>query len=200
MPNAPSAVGAIILAAGRSTRLGRNKLVADLAGKPVVAHVVDAVAAAGLPPPLVVLGHEADAVRAALEGRSASFVIAADFEDGMARSIAAGISAAPREWTAAIICLGDMPLVGADVLRSLATRAASDAVVVPTCRGRRGNPVLWGRDHFAELRMLQGDAGARALFPGLVDRLVEVDCADPGIHIDVDTEAGMATALSALGH
>ena len=105
------AIGAIVLAAGRSTRMGgANKLLADLDGRPVIAHTVDAVLAAGLPP-VVVTGHMADAVRAALAGRAVRFVAAADYADGLSRSLAAGLAAAPAEWRAALIVLGDMPRI-----------------------------------------------------------------------------------------
>jgi molybdenum cofactor cytidylyltransferase len=108
----PRKVGAVVLAAGRSSRFGdAHKLLADWQGKPLIAHAIDAVSAAGLPAPIVVLGHAADAVRAALTGRSVQFVEAADWADGMGRSLAAGIAAVPADWDAALVCLADMPAV-----------------------------------------------------------------------------------------
>ena len=180
------ACGAIILAAGQSRRMGFNKLLADYQGKPLVAHVVDAVEAADLPA-IVVLGHSAQEIRAALTPSRAHFVLAEDYREGMGRSIAAGINAAPRDWQAAIICLGDMPLVSPALLRELAGKASSSAILVPVFEGRRGNPVLWGRDHFHELETLQGDEGARKKISRLDSSLASIYWHDDSILRDFDT-------------
>lgn len=178
--------GAVILAAGRSQRMGSNKLIADIAGKAVVAHVADAIAHAGLPPPIVILGNDPDAVRAALAGRNVRFVTAADHQEGMARSLAAGIAATPADWMAALICLGDMPLLSPDLVRALAAKADAGSILVPTFAGRRGNPVLWGRDHFPRLQLLEGDVGAKALFAEYHAHVEEIAWCDNSIAIDVD--------------
>ncbi len=187
-----STVGAIVLAAGRSTRMGGDhKLLADFGGMPVITRTVDAAAAAGLPPPVVVTGHGAAEVRTALAGRQVVFAVAADFAAGLSRSLAAGLAAVPAEWHAALIMLGDMPLVAPATLAALAAAAVdADAVVVPVAGGRRGNPVAWGRTHWPQLRALSGDRGARAL----LDEVAVVDLAtdDPGIFADIDTPADLA--------
>ena len=186
-------VGAIVLAAGLSRRMGSNKLLAPLDGKPLVTHAVDAALDAGLPV-LVVTGHDAGAIRAALGDRAIDFVDAPDHAQGMGRSIAAGIDAVDRDggdWDAAIICLGDMPRIRPELLKALAAEAAPDAILIPSFAGRRGNPVLWGKAHFAGLAALQGDKGGRALF---VDRPVrELPWQDDGIFADVDTPEMLAT-------
>jgi len=187
-----SGAGAVILAAGRSTRMGSHKLLADLGGKPLIAHVVDAVAAAGLPTPIVVLGHEGDAVRAALGARAATFVIATDHAQGLSRSLAAGIAAVPAAWQAALVCLGDMPRVEPATLRALAAVDGDAAVAVPVWAGQRGNPVRWGRAHFAALMSLTGDTGGKTLLQAVP--VIEVPASSDGVLLDVDTPA----ALSAL--
>ncbi len=186
----PATVGAVVLAAGRSSRFGDgHKLLALWRGKPLVAHVVDAIAAAGLPPPLVVLGHRADDVQAALAGRAVQFTTAPDWADGMGRSLAAGIAAVPAEWEAALICLGDMPAVEPDLIAALA--AAAGDVVAPVWDGRRGHPVRWPRAAFARLRQLSGDNGGRAL---MADHLVTQVPAPSGACLaDIDTKAALAT-------
>lgn len=183
--------GAIILAAGQSRRMGSNKLVAHLNGKPLVAHVADAIDAANLPPPIVVLGHAADEVRAALTGRAVRFVTAEDHAQGMSRSLAAGIAAVRDAWEATIICLGDMPLISPRLLSRLAARASPPAIRIPTFEGRRGNPVLWGRDYYAALAALEGDTGARPLFEQHASRITLVPWTDDSIHYDVDTNAAL---------
>lgn len=186
----PRLTGAIILAAGRSTRMGgEHKLLADWRGRPLVAHVADAVAAAGLPPPLVVLGERAGDVRAALADRPAHFVTAADHADGLSRSLAAGIAAAPPEWDAALICLGDMPRLEPELLRALAT--APGDVALPLWQGKRGNPVRWSRRHFARLQALQGDVGGKAVLADAAV-LTEIDAPSDAIHDDIDTPAALA--------
>lgn len=179
--------GAIVLAAGRSRRMGADKLVAEAAGKPVIVHVVERIAAAGLPPPIVVISPEGEAVRAALAAHTVTVAVAQDSAAGMSRSLRAGIAAAPDSWHGALICLGDMPLIPADLLREMASEAGPDSIFVPRHRGRPGNPVLWGRAYFARLAALDGDAGARTLFGELVGALRFFDTADPGVAIDVDT-------------
>lgn len=187
-------VGAILLAAGRSTRMGEvNKLLADLGGRPVVARTLDAIEAAGLPA-LVVLGNMAAEVRAAL-GKRAGFVEAADYAEGLSRSLRAGITAAPEDWRAAIIALGDMPEVPASVLTAMvaAFREPHD-IVVPVWRGKRGNPVLWPRAHFARLTALSGDVGGKALLAEFADHIVEVEVDTDAVLTDIDTPDALAAS------
>jgi molybdenum cofactor cytidylyltransferase len=188
----PAKVGAVVLAAGRSSRFGDgHKLLALWRGQPLAAHVVDAIAAAGLPPPLVVLGHRADEVQAALAGRAVQFTTAPDWADGMGRSLAAGIAAVPADWDAALICLADMPAVEPELIAALA--AAAGDVVAPVWDGRRGHPVRWPRAAFARLCQLSGDNGGRAIMADY--RLSEVAAPSGACLADIDTEA----ALAALG-
>lgn len=188
---AEAAVGAIVLAAGRSTRMGgANKLLADLDGAPVVAHTVDAIAVAGLPPPVVVVGHLAATVYAALGNRPAITVTTADFGAGMSRSLAAGLAAAPPSWRAVLIVLGDMPRVTPTTIAAIAAAAVDVfSVVVPVFDGRRGNPVAWGRAHWPRLLALSGDVGARSLLDSVA--VTEIMAEDAGIHIDIDTPAAL---------
>lgn len=190
-------VGVIVLAAGRATRmLGASKLTAELHGKPVVAHVVDAAAAAGLPSPLVVIGDRGPQVRAALAGRDVIFVLAPDYASGLSASLRCGLAAVPDDWQAAIVMLGDMPLVTPATLQALAAIATLKAVGIPTWQGRRGNPVLWGRFHFPALAQLSGDSGGRGLLSFLPVTLVAAD--SDGILQDIDTPTALA-ALRAKG-
>ena len=187
---APGPVGAIILAAGRSSRMGNDhKLLADWQGKPLVVHVVDAIAAAGLPPPLVVLGARADEVRAAIGNRPARYVVAGDFAEGLSRSLRAGIAAVPADWSAALVCLGDMPRIEAATLQALA--AAPGDVALPVWNGKRGNPVRWSRRHFARLMALDGDVGGKAVLADAVT-LTEVPATSDAVLDDIDTPAALA--------
>jgi molybdenum cofactor cytidylyltransferase len=156
----------------------------------MIARVVDNVLASLARPVLVVVGHRADEVRAALAGRPVSFVTAADYEAGISASLRAGLAALPAECAAAIVCLGDMPLVTGRVLDRLIGAWNPDegrGIVVPTHQGRAGNPILWDRRHFAEMRGLAGDAGARALLQRHTEQVSEIEINDDAVLRDFDT-------------
>ncbi|WP_313668404.1 NTP transferase domain-containing protein [Sandarakinorhabdus sp.] len=187
--SAPRRVGAVLLAAGRSSRFGAgHKLLAPWRGKPLVAHAVDAIAAAGLPPPIVVLGHDEAAVRAALAGYDVQFVAAPDWADGMGHSLAAGIAAVPADWDAALICLGDMPAVEPALIAALA--AAPGELVVPLWDGRRGHPVRWPRAAFARLLALTGDTGGKAAMGDFT--VTEIAAPSAACLVDIDTPTALA--------
>lgn len=186
---APRRTGAVVLAAGRASRMGGpHKLLEAWRGQPIIAHVLDAIAAAGLPPPIVVLGHEAGAVQAAIAGRPAHIVIAADWADGMGRSLAAGIAAVPADWDAALVFLADMPRIEPALIRQLAT--APGQLVLPTWDGRRGHPVRWPRAAFPRLLGLAGDVGGRAVMEDFTPTLVPAP--SDAILDDIDTPAALA--------
>lgn len=195
---APPAIAAIVLAAGRATRMGHNKLLAELAGAPVVRHTVTAALASGARPVVVVLGHQATEVRAALAGLAVDFVENPAYADGMATSLAAGVRAVEALAPAAggaLVCLGDMPRLRGPLLDAViaAARVAGDAaIVVPTCERKRGHPVLWPRRYFAEIAALTGDVGARAVVDRYPDHVALVALDDPAILLDVDTPQALA--------
>jgi molybdenum cofactor cytidylyltransferase len=197
------AIAALILAAGRSSRAGRHKLLAPMAdGRPMIAHTCAAAAAAGLSPILVVTGHEAAAVRAALDGQPASFVHAPDFADGLSASLRTGLAALPPEVAGVLVCLGDMPLVEPATLRRLV--AAFDplegrAIIVPTHGGQRGNPILWPRALFAEFSVLTGDTGGRQLLARHGELVAEVAMDSDSVLRDFDTPEALAS-LALAGH
>ena len=191
MASRAPAVAAIVLAAGLSSRMApRHKLlVPDAAGVPMVARVVDAVLASRARPVLVVTGHRAAEVQAALAGRPVQFVTAADHADGLSASLRAGLASAPAASTAALVVLGDMPLVTpAAIDRLIETYDPEEGrtIVVPTHDGELGNPVLWDRRFFADIMALTGDAGARRLLRQHADSVTEVEL-DDGVLRDFDT-------------
>jgi molybdenum cofactor cytidylyltransferase len=187
-------IAAVVLAAGRASRMGENKLVAELDGEPIVRRTVRAVLGSRARPVIVVTGHQAEAVRGALSGLDVRFVHNPDFAEGMSTSLRAGIAAAGTV-DAALICLGDMPRLRAEHLDAVidAFRTGdADEIVIPTCDRKRGNPVLWPRCYFAEIAELSGDVGARALIERHADQVRTVAIDDPAILVDVDTPAALA--------
>jgi molybdenum cofactor cytidylyltransferase len=194
MPRAPR-IAAVVLAAGRSRRMGTNKLVERVGDGPMVARVVDAALASSAAPVLVVTGHQRQAVAATLEGRPVTFVHNPAYAEGISTSVKAGIAALPDDVDGVLICLGDMPGITPAVLdRLIAAYAPAEnrAICVPTFAGRRGNPVLWDRRFFAEMMEIAGDTGARHLVGAHADQVAEVEMADDGVLVDVDTPDALA--------
>ena len=162
--NLRSTVEAIVLAAGRSRRMGAdNKLTLLLEGKPVVAHAVDAVVGAGIVP-VVVTGHDADAVREALTGRDVRFVHNAAFAAGMSTSLKAGLSALDDGVEGAMVVLGDMPFVTRAHLD--AVRGSAHTPALSVSGGALMPPAFLPARLFASVLALGGDRGAAALLRG----------------------------------
>lgn len=189
-------VGAIVLAAGRSTRMGgENKLLCKIAGMPLVTRAVDAARASRCVQVMVVTGFEAELVEAALAGRTVSFVHNPAFAQGMSGSLRCGLKALPRDLDAVLVMLGDMPQITALEIDSLIEAYAQDAqaIVVPERGGRRGNPVLWPRRYFAEMCAVSGDVGARELLARHADKVKTVSVSSDAIFADVDTPDALAS-------
>jgi molybdenum cofactor cytidylyltransferase len=139
---------------------------------------------------IVVTGHEGDAVSAALADTEVRFVENPHFADGLSASLKAGIAAVSPDSDGAIVLLGDMPAVTTDHINRIIAAfnpVEGRSICVPTTRGKRGNPVLWGRDYFAEIADLSGDVGARHLIGTHADAVCEVALEDDAIFVDVDT-------------
>jgi molybdenum cofactor cytidylyltransferase len=190
-------IAAIILAAGRSTRMGSNKLLEELHGKPLVRHVVEAALASKAHSVLVVTGHESGRIQAALDGLDVQFIHNPDFAGGLSTSLKAGVAALPAEITGVIVLLGDMPFVELDVINSLvkASEGRPQAIAaVPVYRGEWGNPVLVSRALFGDIVNLQGDAGARKLLVGRSGEVLEVPVSREAILVDLDTPEALAKA------
>jgi molybdenum cofactor cytidylyltransferase len=193
-PRRPT-VAAVVLAAGRSVRMGaQNKLVVDVLGTPMIARVVDALQAASVERVLVVTGHERERVEAALAGRAVSFVHNPDYAVGMSTSLRAGVRALSPDVDAALVCLGDMPWIApahVDALIDAFQPVEGREICVPVYQGKRGNPVLFGARFFDEMSQLEGDVGARALLDAHAEVVFPVLVDQSGVLVDVDTVAAL---------
>jgi molybdenum cofactor cytidylyltransferase len=191
-------VAAIVLAAGRSTRMGGpNKLLAELDGKKLVRIATEQALASKASEVIVVTGHQADLVEQALSGLKVKFARNPDFAGGLASSVKAGVAAVPANADGAVICLGDMPLIDAKLIDKLIEAFEPDRghlIAVPVSDGRRGNPVLWSRRFFRELMTLDGDIGARHLIAKHAEAVAEVPVEGFGAFLDIDTPQALEAA------
>lgn len=192
-------VVALLLAAGASRRMqGANKLLCPVDGVPMLRRAANAALASRCSGVQVVTGHAAAEVRACLAGLDLDFIHNPDHATGMASSLRAGLAATPPEADAVLVMLADMPRIdGALIDRLIAAfDPQQPKIVVPMKDGRRGNPILWPRVCFDEMRQVQGDVGARALLERHADQIRWVACDDEAIFADVDTPDALA-ALTA---
>jgi molybdenum cofactor cytidylyltransferase len=195
----PGDIAAIILAAGMSQRFGsdadQSKILAPLAGRPLIRHVGEAAAASQARPLIAVLGPAADKVAAALAGLDANCLTNQDPAAGLSHSLTLGLAAVPEHCAGAIILLADMPRITAAIIDRLieAFRAAPEPprAVIPVHAGRRGNPVLLGRTIFTEAKAIAGDRGARALLDGQTQGISLCPIDDSAIEIDIDTKESL---------
>jgi molybdenum cofactor cytidylyltransferase len=199
-PRSPK-VGALVLAAGRGTRMGGpNKLMAQVSGKPLVRHAVEAALTSRTRPVLVVTGHERESVEAALAGLDVSLVHNAAYAEGLSTSLKAGLAALPEDVDGTLVLLGDMPRVTSALIDRLVKAfdpATGALAVVPVRDGHRGNPVLVSRLFFPELRTIMGDVGARGILGAHAEGVVELPVSDDDAFLDVDTPEALEALRAA---
>ncbi|BCP54276.1 4-diphosphocytidyl-2C-methyl-D-erythritol kinase [Kaistia sp. 32K] len=193
----PPKVAALVLAAGEGRRMGGpNKLLAELGGRSLVRGVVEAALASKAASVTVVTGHRREAVEQALAGQPIRFVDNPDYAEGLSTSLRQGVASLDADIDGVLVMLADMPLLTAEILDRLIEAfdpGADRLVVVPTHAGKRGNPVLWSRAFFGELRAIQGDTGARHLIGQHADAVVEVEIG-PEVALDLDTPEALFAA------
>src|SRR5271168_465637 len=195
-------IAALVLAAGRSSRMGGpNKLLAQIGGRPLVRIVAEAALGSRARPVIVVTGHQRERVEAALAGLPVEFVHNAHFADGLGTSLKAGIGALPAQSDGVVVCLGDMPQVDAPIIDRLVGALAPDKgalIAIPTIDGQRGNPVVWSRRFFSELMAVEGDIGARHLIGRYTEAVVDVPLTGTAALTDVDTPEALEAVRAEL--
>ncbi|MDF2758439.1 MAG: molybdenum hydroxylase accessory protein YgfJ family [Thermomicrobiales bacterium] len=194
-------IAGIVLAAGRSTRLGRPKQLLPVHGEPLIRHTLRRVLASSLDQVILVVGHEADDVRDTVADLEVKCVFNPDAAAGQSTSVRAGLAALSSDVEAAVFILGDQPGIDPGVIDALvaAWRTSGAPVAAPRYEDRMGNPVLFDRRVFPELAALEGDTGARPVVRAHYDagdlHVVPVAGQAPP---DVDTEADYAALIATL--
>lgn len=196
----PKGVAALILAAGKSSRMGTNKLLLPYRGKTVVECALNAAHAADIAKIILVGGHEYERLASIPLLPSVALIEEPDYERGMSVSLKRGIEALPKDANAFFVLLADMPDISAALLRKMATafQSSSKDIVVPVRHGRRGNPILWSSRYKEEICSLHGDRGGRTLLQKYSQHILEIEWSDDSIFFDIDepgqyrqaTEAG----------
>jgi molybdenum cofactor cytidylyltransferase len=192
---------AIILAAGRGSRMSeQNKMLAEVAGMPVVRRTVEMALRTRAKEVVVVTGYEQEAVLEVLRDCSVKIAHNPGFAEGLSTSLRSGLSAVSAEIASAAILLGDMPLVEPELIDRLAIalRNTGKSIALPAYEGKRGNPVMWSRNFFGELQGIRGDAGARHLISGYEEFVVQVPAFSRAIFMDIDTEDDLVNARKAF--
>ena len=185
----------LVLAAGTSSRFGSPKLLARLGDRPVLWHVLAALDGLGLARPVVVVGHEAEAIRAAVGAEVASWVVNPRPEDGLSGSLRTGLRAVDAAAESVLILLGDQPAVRSATIEALlgAPIGPATVAVVPSYdRGGGANPVLLRREGFRLVGEATGDRGLGPILDAATDRVARVPVT--GDNPDVDTPADLAAA------
>jgi molybdenum cofactor cytidylyltransferase len=185
----PPKIGGVILAAGEARRFGSQKLLATLDGRPLLQHAIDAANASCLEEIVVVLGADAEAVAAGVQPGRARLVRNADYASGMASSLQAGLRALDSRDHAAVVLLGDMPGVTANLIGDLVARGNKTraTAVISVWRGRRSPPVVLHRSLWPAALALHGDVGMREIL-GVRADVLELAVTEPlGSLEDIDT-------------
>jgi molybdenum cofactor cytidylyltransferase len=192
-------IAGIVLAAGTSSRMGRNKLVENVRGKPLIKRAVDAAMASRLEPVLVVTGHQAGKIDAALAGTPVTLVHNEHFDQGLSSSLRAGLTAVPEDCDGAMILLGDMPDISPGLIDQLVDAfdpAGGHAICLATAGKRRGHPVLWDKKFFPELMKLSGDKGGREILQTHAGQVMEIEATNDAPLVDIDTAEALAAYRS----
>jgi molybdenum cofactor cytidylyltransferase len=183
---------AIVLAAGLSSRMGRNKLLLTFKSKPLIARAADTLLAAEVDEVIVVLGHEAEKLREHLEGKPVKLVFNPEYSSGQSTSVRMGVSAVSSRATAILICLADQPLLEPEDINQIVrafprAKETGKSIVVPFHQGQRGNPVILDVTHRDAILEVVGDVGCKQVIKRHPERVLVVEMETDHVVRDVDT-------------
>ncbi len=191
----------VILAAGESTRYGQPKQLLRLKDKYLIEWVLDAALNSRLSKIVLVLGHSHQEIRQAL-GKKLQHPklftkISPQYKEGQSHSLRTGLTAVKNDFAAVLFLLGDQPLLNSATINALLEKfwSTEKDICVPTYRGKRKNPAVFGRRFYRNLMDIRGDRGARQLIDTNPDQVLKVEMHDPLCFFDIDTEQDFETLL-----
>jgi len=179
-------ISAIVLAAGKSERMGTPKALLPLRGTTFIENILEVISRSPVEHTIVVVGHHREEIEPHIPA-AARIVFNPDYEKGMVTSIQAGIRSLPLGITGALLFLVDHPLVDSESIELLVANAAPDRIVVPVFEGRRGHPVFFGAQVLEEVLALGTSEGANIVVRRDPSRILQVSVNSPGVLMDVDT-------------
>jgi molybdenum cofactor cytidylyltransferase len=187
-------IGAVILAAGTSSRMGEAKQLLRLGATTLLDQVTENVRASRVDEIVLVLGHEAETIKQTIATKKLKIVVNESYRQGMGTSLRAGLSALPSEVDAALIVLADQPFVRSATFDQIIDhyQQSNAQIVIPIFKGFRGNPVLLDRSVFPEVMALSGDIGCRAIFGNHQEGIAKVPVEDVGVLLDLDSKDDVA--------
>jgi molybdenum cofactor cytidylyltransferase len=191
-------IAGIVVAAGRSSRLGRSKQLLSLGGKPLLGWVLDAMREAGLGTLVLVLGHEAAAIQDALMPTGVTVVVNARYAEGMSTSLQAGLRALGPDVGGAVIAMGDQPFITPALINEIIAQhqRTEQPIVAADFGDYQGPPILLGRQVWPLAEAIRGDRGARFLLKSRPDWVATVPVPNRAVSLDVDTEEAYAEAVT----
>ena len=195
-----SLVSAILLAAGKSERMGENKLLLPFGGRTVIQRTLDSLLASRVGEVIVVLGNKAQEINASIGNRRALSVLNPNFAKGMSTSLVIGLGMVNQQARFIIVALGDQPLITTKVYNQLIETALNSekGIILPVCKGERGNPIIISTKYRAELLAQTGDIGGRELLKSHPEDVLEVPVECEGVVININTKEEYEKRLKGL--
>jgi molybdenum cofactor cytidylyltransferase len=195
-------IAGVILAAGSGSRMGTTKQLLPFGDTTLLGRAIENAKGSALHEIIVVLGHQADKIKQIIDFSNTKISYNKAYSKGQSTSLIKGLEDVSSECDAAMFLLGDQPLVNAAIIDQLlyAFETSMAQIIIPHCKGQRGNPVIIARPLFHRLSSLSDDMGARALFKEFKDDILKVSIPDKAIIIDVDTMADYKKLISPKPH
>jgi len=183
-------ISAIILAAGLSSRMGRNKLLLPLGKQSIIEHVVEIVSKSRVDEIIVVLGKDAKDIELVLDRFEIKTILNSDYVDGQSTSVKVGIKAINNRSEGALFFMGDQPMIKVEIINNIIDEFlnSDNSIIVPTYNTKRGNPVLFGSRWFSDLNQVQGDKGGRDILKNNLDQVGFIEISDDLFLKDIDDD------------
>jgi len=191
---------AIVLAAGRSSRMGLQKLLLPFGGKTVISHIVDQLLASDVDKVLVVTGHEPQRISGELSGRRVSIVNNTDYDSGMLSSVRCGLRALPKRCKAVLVAIGDQPSISTELVNLMIRSfvASKKKIFVPCYEGQRGHPILFSSVYREEILTHYDEIGLRGLLHAHPDEVFELPVSTSCVLCDMDYPDDYRRELTAM--